>query len=271
METLKLMAILAHPDDESLGFGGILAKYADEHIETTLVTATRGERGWTGDERENPGLEALGKMREAELRAAARVLGIRHIHLLDYLDGDLDQARPAEIVAKLAKQIRLVKPQVIVTFGPDGCYGHPDHSASSQFTTAAVTEAASSDSLYAQHLAPYRVAKLYHMAPGKDFLKLYQKAFGDLVMYIDGVERRAEGWPDWQMTTRIDASSHWQTVWEAVCCHRTQLPTYSRLERLSAEEHQALWGFPTYYRVFSMVNGGRRGESDLFEGLRGEH
>ena len=74
---LKLMCILAHPDDESLGNGGILAKYAAEGVETYLVTATRGERGWFGDESDYPGLEALGKIREAELLAAARALGIR--------------------------------------------------------------------------------------------------------------------------------------------------------------------------------------------------
>ena len=80
-DTLKLMAVLAHPDDESLGTGGILAKYAAEGIETSLVTATRGERGWFGDEREYPGLEALGQIREAELRAAAEVLGDENLRL----------------------------------------------------------------------------------------------------------------------------------------------------------------------------------------------
>ena len=84
-DTLKLMAVLAHPDDESLGIGGILAKYAAEGIETFLVTATRGERGWFGDEREYPGLEALGQIREAELRAAAEVLGIRGVDFLGYI------------------------------------------------------------------------------------------------------------------------------------------------------------------------------------------
>src|SRR5216683_2480834 len=87
-ETLKLMAVLAHPDDESLGVGGILAKYAAEGIETSLVTATRGERGWFGDEHEYPGLEALGQIREAELRAAAEVLGIRSVDFLEYIDGE---------------------------------------------------------------------------------------------------------------------------------------------------------------------------------------
>ena len=88
--SLKLMCILAHPDDESLGMGGILARYAAEGIETYLVTATRGERGWTGPASENPGLTTLGQIREAELKAAAQVLGIKEVVILDYIDGDLD-------------------------------------------------------------------------------------------------------------------------------------------------------------------------------------
>jgi len=267
-ETLKLMAVLAHPDDESLGVGGILAKYAAEGIETSLVTATRGERGWFGDEHEYPGLEALGQIREAELRAAAVVLGIRSVDFLEYIDGELDQAHPAEVVAKIVGHLRLVKPDVVVTFGPDGSYGHPDHIAISQFTTAAIIEAASPDSLYYRDLAPHSVAKLYYMAPTKDLLDVYQFVFGDLVMHIDGVERRGAGWPDWQITTRIDTWAYWRTVWKAVCCHRTQLPAYHLLERLQEEQHKALWGCQTYYRAFSLVNGGRAVESDLFEGLR---
>ncbi len=114
-DTLKLMAVLAHPDDESLGTGGILAKYAAEGIETSLVTATRGERGWFGDEREYPGLESLGQIREAELRAAAEVLGIRGVDFLGYLDGELDQAHPAEVMAKIVGHLRSLKPNVVVT------------------------------------------------------------------------------------------------------------------------------------------------------------
>ena len=267
-DTLKLMAVLAHPDDESLGVGGILAKYAAEDIETSLVTATRGERGWFGDERENPGLEALGQIREAELHAAAEVLGIRSVDFLEYIDGELDQAHPAEVVAKIVGHLRLVKPDVVVTFGPDGSYGHPDHIAIAQFTTAAIVEAASPDSLYYRDLAPHSVAKLYYMAPTRNLLEVYQFVFGDLVMYIDGVERRGAGWPDWQITTRIDTWAYWRTVWKAVCCHRTQLPAYHQLESLPEEKHKALWGCQTYYRAFSLVNGGRTVENDLFEGLR---
>jgi len=99
-DKLRLMAILAHPDDECLGNGGMLARYASEGIETHLVTATRGERGWFGKESDNPGLGALGKIREAELFAAAEVLGIQSVSFLDYIDGELDAAHPAEAIAK---------------------------------------------------------------------------------------------------------------------------------------------------------------------------
>src|SRR6266566_3582773 len=189
-EKLKLKAILAHPDDESLGFGGILAKFAAEGIETYLISATRGERGWMGDEQEYPGLEALGKTREAELRAAAKVLAIHSLDFLDYLDGDLDQANPVEIVAKIAGHMRRVKPDVVVTFGTDGAYGHPDHIAITQFTTAAIIEAANPNSLYHKDKTPHSVSKLYYLMQTKELLSLYQSIFGDLVMHIDGVERR---------------------------------------------------------------------------------
>jgi LmbE family N-acetylglucosaminyl deacetylase len=128
-EKLRLMCVLAHPDDETLGNGSTLAKYAAEDVEIHLVTATRGERGWNGDEKDFPGLEALGKIRETELRCAAQTLGIHRVYFLDYTDGELDQADPGEAVGKIAGHIREVKPHVVLTFGPEGAYGHPDHIA----------------------------------------------------------------------------------------------------------------------------------------------
>src|SRR5579859_299068 len=116
-EPLRLMAILAHPDDESMGVGGVLAKYGAEGVETYLVTATRGEYGWQGVPAPDPGPDALGKLREQELMAAAKVLGLREVCLLDYIDGHLDDAPPAEVIAKLVGHLRRVRPQVVVTFG----------------------------------------------------------------------------------------------------------------------------------------------------------
>jgi LmbE family N-acetylglucosaminyl deacetylase len=94
---LKLMCVLAHPDDESLGVGGTLARYETEGIETYVVTATRGERGWTGADDAFPGVVELGKIREAELRSAVEELGVCQLTFLDYIDGDLDQAPPKRL------------------------------------------------------------------------------------------------------------------------------------------------------------------------------
>ena len=138
---LRLMLILAHPDDESLGNGGMVAKYVAEGVETYLVTATRGEQGWFGPEDENPGPEELGRIREAELLEAAEVLGIREVSFLDYRDGEFDRAPADEVVAKIVRHIRRVKPHVVVTFDQNGLYGHPDHIAICQHATAAVAAA----------------------------------------------------------------------------------------------------------------------------------
>jgi LmbE family N-acetylglucosaminyl deacetylase len=266
---LKLMAILAHPDDESLGVGGTLAGYAAEGIETYLVTATRGERGWLGQPDANPGPTALGEIRERELRAAAAVLGIRHLDLLDYLDGDLDQADPAGAVAKLVGILRRARPNVVITFGPDGAYGHPDHIAISQLTTAALVCAA--DPAYLDEVGSaqrHRVAKLYHKIWTAEEQAVFKAAFGDTVMQVDGVERRALPWPEWAITTRIDTAEQWRTCWRAISCHRSQLPAYDDLLALPEEQHRALWGNQGFYRAFSLVNSGRALEHDLFEGLR---
>jgi LmbE family N-acetylglucosaminyl deacetylase len=175
----RLMCVLAHPDDESLGTGGTLAKYAAEGVATYLVTATRGERGRFGDSKESPGPAIVGRTREAELRAAATELGLREVSFLDYEDGTLDQADPVEAIGKIASHLRRVRPHVVITFGPDGAYGHPDHIAVSQFTTAAIVAAADA----------HQVSKLYQMQWDEKKWAAYQTAFRDMKTTIDGVAR----------------------------------------------------------------------------------
>ena len=266
------MAVLAHPDDESLGFGGTLAKYAAEGIETFLVTATRGERGRFGDSGEKPPLEVVGRVREAELREAAKVLSLREVNFLDYRDGELDQADAAEAVGRIAAHLRRVKPDVVVTFGPEGAYGHPDHVAISQLASAAVVAAASpptaAESRSGQPCEPHRVAKLYYLEWSRAKWEAYTAATQGKLLKVDGAERPTAPWPDWTLTTVLDTARYWPTVWKAVLCHKTQIGTYKNLEHLSEEHHRGLWGTQEFYRVFSFVNGGRTRESDLFEGLR---
>lgn len=267
MKKLKLMCVLAHPDDESLATGGLLARCAALGVQTYLLTATRGEWGWFGEAETYPGPLSLGAIREVELFQAARELGICEVDFLDYEDGKLDQADAEVAISKIAYHLRRIKPDVVVTFDPFGCYGHPDHIAISQFTTAAIVKAADGTYFDKQKLAPHQVLKLYYVTSTVAKLSVYQKIFGDLVMNIDGVERRATGWEEWAITTAIDISAYQDTILKAVLCHQTQLTAYERLKSLSTEQKQALWTTETYYRAFSMVNGGREMETDLFEGI----
>jgi LmbE family N-acetylglucosaminyl deacetylase len=274
MKTPRLMAVMAHPDDESLGVGGTLAKYASEGVDVFLLTATRGDsgryRGIPLGDPQHPGSSTLAKIREAELRAAASVLGVREVSLLDYQDQYLDRANAREVIGAIVNHLRRVQPDVVITFGPDGAYGHPDHIAISQFTTAAITATAfplfpNTGNAVAN---PHAVSKFYYIAWPHSTWNAYQAAFRKLVSTVDGVERQAVPWPEWEITSVIDTRSQWATVWRAISCHESQITAYEALKNLSPEDHEALWGQQSFYRVFSMVNGGRTREMDLLEGIR---
>jgi LmbE family N-acetylglucosaminyl deacetylase len=253
------MCVLAHPDDESLGTGGTLATCAAQGIETYVVTATRGERGRFHDGQERPAADVIGQTREAELMAAARELGVREVNILGYPDGGLDGVDAASAQEAIASHLVRVRPHVVITFGPEGAYGHPDHVAISQLTTAAIVKAS-------QQGAP--VSKLYYIAWSQKTWSAYQSALKKLTYTLDGIERQVTPTPEWSITARIDTRDVWPTVWRAVQCHRTQMGIYANLAGLPEEHHRSLWGVQEFYRAFSLVNGGRARESDLFEGLR---
>jgi LmbE family N-acetylglucosaminyl deacetylase len=270
----RLLAVLAHPDDESLGLGGTLAKAAAEGVEVFLLTATRGDAGRYHGHRpggpQHPGASALAGIREAELRAAAAVLGVRDVALLDYRDGHLDREDPRRAVAHIARHLRRVRPDVVVTFGPDGAYGHPDHIAISQLTTAATIAAADSSVACDDAgvpLCPHAVSKLYYLAWPAPAWEAYEAAVGKLRSTVDGIERQATPWPDWAITTVLDTREFSTVVAQAIACHDSQVAAYARLKDLSPEHQEALWGWQSFYRAFSSVNGGRAREDDLFEGI----
>jgi len=269
MEPLRLMCIFPHPDDETLGTGPMLAKYAAEGVETSVVCATAGQRGWPDDRPGYPGLEGLGRIRERELRAACAVLGVRDVVLLDYMDGELDHADPERIIGELVYHLRRIRPQVVVTFGPDGGYGHPDHIAMSQFAQAAAVCAADTSYTVPSALPPHRVAKFYYFVEVRAATEAYREMFGgDISMEVDGQSRRLVSWEDWMITARIDASAYWQQVMEAIRCHDTQ--AREMLEIVAASPHDAFRraiAVQSFYRAYSLVNGGRQVETDLFAGI----
>lgn len=273
-QTLRLMGVMAHPDDETLGLGGVFARYAAEGLETALVCATMGQkgrfRGLPPGDPGHPGPDELAAIREAELKAAVEVLGIGDVTTLGYMDGALDQVDPEVAVPAIAHHIRRFRPQVVMTFDPYGAYGHPDHIAICQFATAAVVAAADPNHRNGAtpELPPHAVSKLYYMANDPGGWSAYQSAFKKLTSMVDGIERQASPWPEWSITTEINTLAWWPTVWKAVTCHDSQVAGYQTLKTLSPEHHEALWGRRGFYRAFSTVNGGRARETDLFEGLR---
>ena len=264
--TLKLLAIFPHPDDETLGLGSTFARYSAEGVETYLICATRGERGWYESEGPDPGLEGLARIREAELRCAAEHLGLKEVNFLDYIDGDVDQTDAPEIIRKLVAPIRRIQPQVVVTFAPDGAYGHPDHIALSQFTNGALVCAA--DAAFEDGQVPHRVSKLYYMVDSLDVVKAANEAFGGIRMEVDGVTRHHQGWEDWKITTVLDNKNYMDRVQRAIQCHKSQLPGYGPIGEWSIAELTRVFGIGHFYRAFSLVNGGRNVETDLFEGLK---
>jgi len=265
-EQLRLMAILAHPDDESLGIGGTLATYAARGVETYLLTATRGQRGRFFDNANRPTDEEVGRVREKELRAAARELGVHEVSLLDYVDGSLDKAEPRQAIAAIAAHIRRVRPQVVVTFDPFGVYGHPDHIAISQFAGAAVMAAADA-SAAPSGAHSHRVSKLYYFITLPEKWRAFEQVFKVLVSRVDGEERGKVPWVPWSATTEIDARAHIDTAWRAIRRHETQMAMFPHLDQVDRGLLETLLGTEHFYRVLSHVNGGRALERDLFEGI----
>lgn len=133
-----LLFILAHPDDETW-FAGTIAKYAAAGAAVTLVCATRGERGSTAG---LCSIEELPRVREAEVRAAARIIGISRVEILPYEDQKLSHAPPDEVRRRLVEVIRSTRPAIAVTFDPNGANQHPDHVAISRFAADAISCAA---------------------------------------------------------------------------------------------------------------------------------
>ena len=265
---LSLLAVFAHPDDESFGTGGVLARYAAEGVETSLVCATRGEAGEVADPSLIQG-KSLSRVREAELRCACQILGIRNLRFLDYVDGQLARVDSHEAVGKLVRIIREMRPQVMLTFGPDGIYGHPDHIAVSSWATAAFASAAD-PSRYPEHLAeglmPHAVSKLCYTVLSRSRVALIEQEFGPLETELNGKKRNLFGWDD-DLVTCMDVSAYLETKMRAIQCHRTQIPPQSRFANPSSEMR---WWMGTECFVLAESRLGKSSEkgADLFTGLR---
>ena len=185
MSKQTLLAVLAHPDDESFGMGGTLALYASRGVDVYLVCATRGEVGEVAPEMLK-GFNSVAELRESELRCAAGFLGLKGVFFLDYRDsgmpGSPDHQHPRalaaqpldEVAANVVCYIRKLQPQVVLTFDPIGGYRHPDHIAIQRATVRAFEQAGNPE--FAPGSLPvYAPQRLYFHTFPKDLLKIGMK------------------------------------------------------------------------------------------------
>src|SRR2546429_8166011 len=187
----RILGVFAHPDDESFCAGGTFAKYVATGAEVMVVSATRGEAGQI----RMPSVatrRTLGAVREQELHLACQRLGIQHARCLDHGDGTLKEVDQEVLTRQVTEIIRTFRPDVVITFGPDGGYGHPDHIAISAATTAACMrsgEPGRSPEHIAAGLEPHQPARLYYSYfPPKRQLLLEQ-----LVQWLVQVEKGFRG------------------------------------------------------------------------------
>lgn len=216
----KLLIIGAHPDDETFFAGGTIAKYADEGTSVSVICATRGERGATGDV---CSIEELPRVREAELRDAMQILGVEETYFLPYEDQKLAGAPVEEIRRQLVEVIRKTRPQIVITFDPNGANQHTDHMAISRFASDALA-AAADQRWYAELGAAHAIERLVWPPPTVIF------------RYPEDVDLRKEPGIDFL----IDTSRWSEKKTAAIRAHRTQ-----RLGRLFFDD-------PNGRRTFSM-------------------
>ena len=196
MKRLRLLAVFAHPDDETFRPGGTLALLARQGVRVEVLTFTHGEAGSCGD----PPLcapDELPTVRERELLSACAVLGIQPPHLLDYADGHLHEADPETMIAHILSVVNEVSPQVLLSFGPDGLSGHLDHIAVGLWTNEAFRRAEGIAALYT-------VAVPQSLAQRLDMRQIHPIA-------------------DEAIALTVDVSSVWETKLAAMRCHATQL------------------------------------------------
>lgn len=275
-----LLAILAHPDDESFGMGGTLATYARRGVDVHLVCATRGEAGEVSEEYLK-GFKSIADKRVAELRCAAGILGLVGVEFLEYRDsgmaGSPDNQHPKalaaapleQVVADLVPYIRRLKPQVIITFDPIGGYRHPDHIAIHLAATRAFSSAADPD--FPSDLPPHQAQKLYYHTFSRRFLRLAVR-----VMPILGRDPRRwgrNGDIDLSSLAVEDFPSHAEIDFRAVAdlkekaaqCHASQ--DGARITKgLTGLIFRLMGGKETFMRAYPPPEPGRK-EHDLFAGI----
>jgi len=245
---LRLLCITAHPDDEAGAFGGTLLLYRERGVETSVICLTAGtaarNRGAARTDDE------LADLRRAEFAASCKLLNVSHAEVLDFPDGKLDRSDFYRVVETLTRRMRQIRPQVVLTFGPDGgLTGHADHAMAGIFASAAFEWAGRPDRFpeqIEQGFEPYRAQKLYYVT-------------ADFVL----ADFRPIAPPP--VTTRIDVGKErFDRKVEAFHQHLTQAPLFERMRTNLGKRRGTV---EMYHLAATREPRDVKLETDLFEGV----
>ena len=280
--TKIILAVLAHPDDESFGLGGTLALYATRGYDTYLICATRGEVG-TVDEEHLEGFKDIAELRTEELRRAAKHLGLKNVFFLGYRDsgmpGTEENKHPEaqinhpidEVAGQVVKYIRELKPDIVLTFDPIGGYKHPDHIHIHKATLLAF-EKAEDASFHPEAGLPFKPRALYYQVFPRKFLKWMTRLLS--LTGKDPTKWGRNGDINLIELAEIEFPVH----------VRLDIRSVSEIKRQAGAQHasqggvgmrRGLMGFVSrmlgeredYMRAYPPVNGSFRRKHDLFDGL----
>jgi LmbE family N-acetylglucosaminyl deacetylase len=273
-ETLTLMAVHAHPDDEASSTGGVLAKYSDEGVRTIVVTCTNGEfgdaPGGIKPGQDGHDADAVAQIRLAELRQSAKILGVTDLELLGYHDSGMPDWEyknrsdafwnvPVAVVAeRIGALIERYRPQVVVTYNDQGAYQHPDHVHAARSAVAAVANTGIPAKLYLTAMRRSNWRKIW-----------------------DALREAGEEVPEWtpspeearqleleeaRITTAIDIGAVLDRKRDALFAHASQI-SQSWFSKIPPEVAAEAFGFETFIRARD-TTGAPVPEDDLFAGLR---
>jgi mycothiol conjugate amidase Mca len=285
-ERLTLMAVHAHPDDECMGTGGVLLRYAREGMRTVLVTATRGEEGEVVDPEMDPAevKPKLGDVRVAELERSCQHLEVEELHVLGYRDSGmvgweannhpdcLAQANLVEATGRLVRLMRQLQPHVVTCYDEDGGYGHPDHIQVHRMTVAAFHAAGDARQYPNVGPAPWQPQKLYYMAYPRSYIWARYELMRSMGAPApadrpDFDPNKVGGTPDEIITTHVDVRDFLAQKMRALQCHRTQIAPDWWFTRVPEAVQRDKFGLECFIRIASHVPVEGH-EDDLFTGLR---
>ncbi len=286
-EPLRLMAVHAHPDDESSKGAATMARYVADGVEVLVVTCTGGERGdILNPAMDRPEVKAdIGKVREAEMARAREILGVQQ-RWLGFVDSGFPEGDPLPPLpegcfalepletasAPLVRAVRDFRPHVILTYDEKGGYPHPDHVKCHEVSVEAF-EAAGDPERYPDAGEPWQPLKLYyHMTFSKERILALHAAMlkaGLESPYADWLERfeEEEGPPRWTVTTKVPCADHFETRDQALLAHATQIDPNGFWFVVPMDVQREAWPTEDYHLARSLVDT-ELPEDDLFTGIR---